>query len=216
MDFSVAEQHDVEFQFAKQEESYVTMVYSPEEDAVLQLDIGMRLFDDFDSDDSAALSGEQVNGYTVYYRNGGNTVATVTIHTAPADPAAYYGVSTDEEIERAMQSTFFRTENYYKGLRSNITEDFGYELTADWTGTAFGLPAFYLEYNDTDKNTRSMRMYLCTDQLNEMFYAMELKADVPADDTALLEKMRAMFFSLYPMGTERVMRGDTLYEYGLG
>jgi len=215
MDFSVVEQHDVEFSFAKQEDTYITMVYSPVEDAVLQLDIGMRLFDDFDSDESAALSDEQISGYTVYYLEGGDTVATVTVRTAPANPYEYYGVTTEEEVARAMQSSFFTSENYYSGLRSNITEDFGYELTADWTGTAYDIPAFYLEYIDTDKNTRSMRMYLCDDQLNELFYAIELKADVPADNKALLEKMRAMFFSLYPMGIGRAVKDGAVFEIGL-
>ncbi len=215
MDFSVVEQYDTEFRFSDPQGTYVTMIYSPVEDALLQLDMGMRLFDDFDSDDSPELSGEMVSGYTVYNRKNGDTVATVSIHTAPADPFVYYGVETQEEVARAMQSSYFKTENYYKGLRSNIAEDFNYALTADWTGSAYGLNMFYLEYFDTDKNTDSLRMYLCNDELNGLFYSMELKADVPRGDEALLEKMRAMFFSLKPMGTVRVVKGDTVVQIGL-
>jgi len=204
MDFSVKEQHGVEFQYANAEDSIFTMLYEPVADANAQAAIGLCIPEGYDSDPTGET--ETTVDYAIYDSKTHEICATVTVQTAPPDPAAYFGVETQEEILHAMQSSYFTTERFYNGLRKNIVEDFQYELAVDWTGTSYGLPTYYLEYLDTDKGTQSMRFYFCDDEMNENFYSFRFAADVPIGDEAMLNQMRAVLFSLHSLGSGGVLR----------
>jgi len=207
MDFSVRQQAGVEFVYENLEDSIYTMLYEPVADANVQAALGLCILPGLESDPTGET--DTTVDYAIYDAETNVVYATVTVQTAPPDPQAYYGVKTPEEVTQAMQSSFFTMEKFYTGLRKNIVEDFGYELTVDWTGTSFGLPTYYLEYLDTDKGTRSMRFYLCDDEMNENFYSFRFAADVPLEDEALLNMLRGILFSLHSLGS-----GGILYEVG--
>ena len=213
MDFSVSELRDTAFKFANLPDSVFTMLYEPLENANVQLAFGLCIPSGYDSDEQS--SSDTTISYVIYDSETNTIFTTVTVQTAPPDIKSYYGVETEEEAINAMRSSFFTMQDRHDGIRKNIVEDFGYELVTDWTGTAYGLPAYYFEFRDPDTNTLSMRFYVCDDLINENFYAMQLAADVSADDADMIELTRSILFSLHVMDApvdQTIVEGIGLVE----
>jgi hypothetical protein len=136
------------------------------------------------------------SGFDALYNiQGAKSRATVRLTTAPASLSDYYQTSDPEAIRDEMRASFFATDNYHNGLRKGI-EDFEYQLTLDWTGTAFGMDAFYLEFVDEISQNHALRFYVCNGQFDESFFALTINADVPLGDEAQLALYRNMIFSL--------------------
>lgn len=187
------------FVFKQLEDPVFTMDYEPRQGSVTMQHFGLNFPEGKDTD----WLGD--NGFDTRFdlheNKSSKAYGSVIITTAPADLAAYYNTSDPQEQIDQMKSTFFTTDTYYEGLRKNIVEDFGYELIVDEKGVAFdgGWNAFYLEFIDKESGNHALRFYMCNDQLNEKFYAMTIKVDVPVDDTENLEIYRNILFTLHPM-----------------
>ncbi len=121
---------------------------------------------------------------------------TVTVTTVPSDIAGYFGTSDINEIQEQMKPDFFETDNMYNGLKSDIVDGFGYELPVDVTGKAYGWNAFYLEFISRDLGKHSIRFYICNDEMNQDFYSMMIKFDIPLEKEDMIPLMRKVLFSL--------------------
>lgn len=212
MDFSNAEQTNVKFTFTTPENSIYTMLYEPLSTARVKAAFGVCILDGYESDWTS--DSDFTSDYILYDGETGDVYANVSVQTAPADAKAYFGVTTDEELVHEMQPSFFPTQSFHDGMRKNIVEDFGYELVVDWTGTAFGARTCYLEFNNPDTGMRSMRFYLCNDNMSEYFYSLSIRADVPMEDEQKINDLREMIFSLHLM--DMVTDSNIQSEFKLG
>lgn len=189
---------DGKIKFYPIENATFTMDYEPRQGSVTKAHFGLNFVKPCDTDwlgDSGLDALFDIHEYT-----DDTVYGSVKITTAPNDLAAHYGTSDEKEIAEKMKADFFTAENYYNGYRKNIAEDFGYEIVKEAYGVAFeGWNAFYVEFNDTEKKTRSMRFYLCNDEINEKFYSMLIQMDIPIDDTDRINKYRGIIFTLHPM-----------------
>lgn len=190
---------DGRFVFKQLDDPLFTMDYEPRSGSVTKAHFGLN----FPKGTDTNWLGD--NGFDSLFdlHDAANdkVYGSVTITTAPADLAAYYNTKDTNEQLNQMKASFFTTETYYEGLKRNIVEDFGYELIVDEKGEAFdgGWNAFYLEFVDKESGKHALRFYMCNDEMNEKFYAMTIKVDVPIEDIANLELYRNILFTLHPM-----------------
>ena len=175
-----------------------TMDYEPRQGSVTMQHFGLNFPDGYDTD-WLGDSGFDAQ-FDLHNAKTDKVYGSVKITTAPADLAAYYGTSDPALLLEKMQSSFFTTEEYYKGLRNNIVKDFGYTLSQDAYGVAFdgGWNAFYLEFVDKDTGNCGLRFYLCNDQINEKFYSMMVTVNVPMDEKDTINTFRDIIFTLHP------------------
>lgn len=187
------------FVFKQLEDPLFTMDYEPRSGSVTMQHFGLNFPAGTDTNWLGDSGFDSL--FDIHKAETGTVYGSVVITTAPADLAAYYNTTDPAEQLNQMKANFFTTNVYYEGLRRNIVEDFGYELVADEKGVAFdgGWNAFYLEFIDKESGNHALRFYMCNDEMNEKFYAMTIKVDVPVDDTATLELYRNILFTLHPM-----------------
>ncbi len=136
------------------------------------------------------------SNYQIIQVDDGKTYATVKLTTTPPDLKAFFGVTTDAEVQEKLIPEIFTTEDVYTGLKKAAGEDFGYKITTDWQGNALGWKAFYIEFLDEESNNHALRFYMSNDKIDEMHVAVTINANIPADRTDLIEKYRKMIFSI--------------------
>ena len=187
------------FVFTQLEDPLFTMDYEPRTGSVTKQHFGLNFAQGTDTDWLGDNGFDSL--FDMHEAESDKVYGSVVITTAPADLAAQYNTNDPQEQLNQMQSTFFTTDVYYEGLKKNIVEDFGYDLIVDEKGIAFdgGWNAFYFEFIDKESGNHALRFYMCNDEMNEKFYAMTLKVDVPVDDTKNLELYRNILFTLHPM-----------------
>lgn len=187
----------IEFEFADIDNPGYTMLYEPVAGALPQTDYGLNMAQSTDSD---WVSDVEFNSnYIIYDSDTKTQRGTVQVRTGPPDPAAQFGTSDPEEITDAMRPSFFPARDVHESLRRAAVEDFGYKLLVEQSGTAYGLSASYIEFVDEESQNHALRFYMSNDQINENFYSMEIRADLPAGDQELIDLYRAIIFSLHPM-----------------
>ena len=187
------------FVFKQTGEPLFTMDYEPRTGSLTSQHFGLNFFQGTDTDWLGDNGFDSV--FDMHEAETDKVYGSVIITTAPADLAAQYNTNDRKEQLNQMKSTFFTSDVYYEGLKKNIVEDFGYDLIVDEKGVAFdgGWNAFYFEFIDKESGNHALRFYMCNDQMNEKFYAMTIKVDVPVDDTKNLELYRNILFTLHPM-----------------
>ena len=187
------------FVFTQLEDPLFTMDYEPRTGSVTKQHFGLNFAQGTDTDWLGDNGFDSL--FDMHEAESDKVYGSVVITTAPADLAAQYNTNDPQEQLNQMQSTFFTTDVYYEGLKKNIVEDFGYDLIVDEKGIAFdgGWNAFYFEFIDKESGNHALRFYMCNDEMNEKFYAMTIKVDVPVDDTKNLELYRNILFTLHPM-----------------
>ncbi|MEG1773885.1 MAG: hypothetical protein RR320_03415, partial [Oscillospiraceae bacterium] len=141
---------------------------------------------------------EYDSNFKIFDSESDQSYATVRVQTAPPNPKTAFGGETPEQVAELMRPYFFPVDEIYTSYRNSVINDFKYELVVDWTGTAFGWKAYYLEFID-DMGHHALRYYMCNDKLDETFYAFEFKADLPKDDQTLIDLYRAILFSMHEM-----------------
>lgn len=133
---------------------------------------------------------------------GSDVYGSVVITTAPENPAEYYQTDDESVIKETMAAEFLNTEDTYE-LRRGEIEEKGYEIVKEGYGRAFAnlksWHAYYIEFVDTDNGNRSMRLFLCNDDISEKYYSMDISVDVPQDNTELIDKFRTILFTLHPI-----------------
>lgn len=185
---------EVTFAFQDMADYMCLMAIEPPYDGGNRMDMAVNIPNDYDID---ALPDTEYNAnYSLFHYESKKPYATIHVQTAPKDLAAHYGVQDKEKITDLMKADFFPVDDKYESLKKSIIEDFGYELAVDWTGTAYGWKAYYMEFIDKDSNNRGLRFYFGNDELNENFYSLEYKANVPIGDEKLLQMCREVIFSL--------------------
>ncbi|HWP51964.1 MAG TPA: hypothetical protein VN626_09755 [Clostridia bacterium] len=187
------------FVFTQIGDPLFTMDYEPRSGSVSMAHFGLNFPDGTDTNWLGDSGFDTL--FDLHEAKTDKVYGSVVITTAPADLAAYYNTTNPDEQLNQMRASFFTTDVYYEGLRKNIVEDFGYDLIADEKGIAFdgGWNAFYLEFIDKESGNHALRFYMCNDEMNEKFYAMTIKVDVPVDDTQNLDLYRNILFTLHPM-----------------
>ena len=187
------------FVFAQLGDPHFTMDYEPRSGSVSMVHFGLNFPEGTDTNWLGDSGFDTL--FDLHEAKTDKVYGSVAITTAPADLAAYCNTTNADEQVNQMRASFFTTDVYYEGLRKNIVQDFGYELIADEKGVAFdgGWNAFYLEFIDKESGNHALRFYMCNDQMNEKFYAMTIKVDVPIDDTQNLDLYRNILFTLHPM-----------------
>lgn len=186
------------FVFKQLEDSLFTMDYEPRTGSVTMAHFGLNFPEGTDTNWLGDSGFDSL--FDLHDTQTGKVYGSVVITTAPADLAAQYNTTDPAEQRDRMKASFFPTDVYYEGLKKNIVEDFGYELAVDEKGVAFdGWNAFYLEFIDRESGNHALRFYMCNDEMNEKFYAMTVKVDVPVDDAENLALYRSILFSLHPM-----------------
>ncbi len=187
------------FVFKQLDDPLFTMDYEPRTGSVTKQHFGLNFAQGTDTDWLGDNGFDSL--FDMHEAESDKVYGSVAITTAPADLAAQYNTNDPQEQLNQMKSTFFTTDVYYEGLKKNIVEDFGYDLIVDEKGVAFdgGWNAFYFEFIDKESGNHALRFYMCNDQMNEKFYAMTIKVDVPVDDTKNLELYRNILFTLHPM-----------------
>lgn len=136
------------------------------------------------------------SNYKIIEVADGKTYATVKITTTPPDLKGHFGVKTDEEAKNLLAPYIFPTEDVHAGLKQAAGVDFGYKITTDWSGTALGWKAFYIEFIDEGSKNHALRFYVCNDKMDEKHVAITINADIPADRTDLIDNYRKMIFSI--------------------
>ncbi len=186
------------FVFKQLEDPLFTMDYEPRTGSVTMQHFGLNFPDGTDTNWLGDSGFDSL--FDLHEAKTDKVYGSVVITTAPADLAAQYNTSDPTEQLNQMRASFFTTDVYYEGLKRNIVEDFGYELLVDEKGVAFdgGWNAFYFEFVDKESGNHALRFYMCNDQMNEKFYAMTVKVDVPVDDAKNLELYRNILFTLHP------------------
>ncbi|WMJ83067.1 hypothetical protein ACS3UN_00375 [Oscillospiraceae bacterium LTW-04] len=187
------------FVFKQLDDPVFTMDYEPRSGSVTMQHFGLNFPNGTDTDWLGDSGFDTL--FNIHEAETDQVYGSVVITTAPADLAAYYNTSDPQEQLNQMKPTFFTTDVYYEGLKKNIVEDFGYDLIVDEKGIAFdgGWNAFYFEFIDKESGNHALRFYMCNDQMNEKFYAMTIKVDVPVNDTENLKIYRDIIFTLHPM-----------------
>ena len=186
---------DIDFEFKSLDNYLFSMVFDPRPDALTQLSFGFNIPDGFDADWKG--DSEYDAHYAIFEESSQKHIASIRVNTPPPNLAAYYNTDNPNEILDNMISQFFETENAYSGLKSSIVEGFEYDLLVDWTGTALGYSAYYMEFINPDSQSHALRFYLSNDELDETFYAFEFKADSPMDDQEQIDLLRSILFSLH-------------------
>ena len=188
------------FNFQRIETSSFTMDYEPRVDSYVLNHFGLDFGYPIDTnwlgdDDTKAKFDINEKGTDVY--------GSVTITTAPRDFKAYYNTDDPKEVAIKVNEEFLTTEKQYEAFKAEIAEK-NYEIVMEGCGLAFPEQdiwnACYVEYKNSKDNLRSMRLYLCNDEVNEKFYSMAVNADVPEDDAERIEKYRSIVFSLHARG----------------
>lgn len=196
---------DGKFVFTSLENALFTMEYEPAVGSVTAQHLGLEFPNTMNTD----WIGDQdcVSNYTLYDGSDApgsekTQYGTVTISTAPPDLAAYYGTDDPAAQLEAMKARYFPTADVFAGRKKAVVEDFGYELVFAEQAVFedLGWNGFFIEFIDPDTNTRSMRFFVCNDEMNEKYYSFAADVDLPADDEALASRYRATLFSLRTMG----------------
>lgn len=201
---------DGAFNFQRIEGASFTMDYEPRVDSYVLnhfgLDFGLPIDTNWLGDDATKASFD-IN------EKGTDVYGSVVITTAPMDLKAYYETEDLREIAIKINEEFLTSEKQYEALKAEAA-DKNYEIVMEGCGLAFPEQdiwnACYVEYKNTDDNTRSMRLYLCNDEVNEKFYSMSISADLPEDDADRIEKYRSIIFSLHARGDGKVMEGQSI------
>ena len=190
---------DGRFVFNQIEDPLFTMDYEPRSGSVTKAHFGLNFPKGTDTNWLGDSGFDSL--FDLHDATDNKAYGSVVITTAPADLAAYYNTTNPEEQLNQMKASFFTVDTYYEGLKRNIVEDFGYDLIVDEKGVAFdgGWNAFYLVFIDKESGKHALRFYMCNDEMNEKFYAMTIKVDVPVEDTANLALYRNILFTLHPM-----------------
>lgn len=190
---------DGKFVFDQLEDPLFTMDYEPRGGSLVKQHFGL----DFPrGTDTNWLGDSGLDAlFDLHEANTDNVYGSVKITTAPADLAEYYNTDDPAQQLDQMKATFFTVSSYHDGLRKNIVEDFEYDLVVDEEGVAFegGWNAFYLEFIDKESGNHALRFYMCNDEINEKFYSMTIKADIPMDDADNIKLYRDIIFTLHPM-----------------
>ena len=121
--------------------------------------------------------------------------AAIKVTTGPNSLAEYFGSEDPKELEDLIKPVLFPTEDVHAGLVRAVVEDFGYQLVNNWTGTAFGMNAFFVEFIDEESKNHALRFFLCNDKLDENYYSLTINADLPMDDKSKIEDYKAIIFS---------------------
>ncbi|GKH49242.1 hypothetical protein CE91St46_03530 [Eubacteriales bacterium] len=196
---------DGKFVFTPVADAHFTMEYEPPATAVTGQHIGLDFLKTMNTD----WLGDQdfIANYTLY--DGSDAAGsekkqygTVAITTAPPDLAEYYGTSDPAEQLERMKAHYFPAADVFVGRKKAVVEDFGYDLVFAEQATfeALGWDGFFIEFIDPATNTRSMRFFLCNDEMNEKYYSFAANVDLPADDEELADRYRATLFSLKTIG----------------
>lgn len=188
------------FNFQRIEGATFTMDYEPRVDSYVLNHFGLDFGFPTDTNwlgDDATKAKFDIN------EKGTDVYGNVTITTAPQDLKAYYNTDDIKEVAIKVNEEFLTTEKQYELLKEEYA-DKGFEVVMEGIGLAFPEQdvwnACYVEYKNTEDNLRSMRLYLCNDEVNEKFYSMAINADVPEDDAERIEKYRSIVFSLHARG----------------
>ena len=189
-------QEGIEFPFSEMpSDAYdFKMMLEPRSDAVTKRAFRLSIPTGFDCD--WVGDSQFDSNYTIYDTDTHTVYATARVNTAPPDLEEFYGTDDQESIVNDMISQFFDAENMHVGLRNNIVNDFGYDLVVDWSGTAYGMDFFYMEFIDEGTENHALRFYMSNGTFDNTFYAVEVRADLPMDDSDLIDKFREMVFTL--------------------
>ena len=198
------------FQFKPLNGSNFTMDYEPRQGSYVVNHFGL----DFVFPCDTNWLGDEGNQAKFDLNEKGTDVyGSVTITTFPKNYEEYYGTSDKDAVQKKLEEEFVTVADYYAESR-NAVEAAGYELVKVGVGDAFPgtdiWRAFYLEYIDTDKGNCSMHLYLCNDEINEKFYSMEIKADIPKDETERIDMFRSIIFSLKAINAENHVIGGII------
>ena len=190
---------DGKFVFTPVEDKWLIMEYSPatgavNKDTIFGMDFPVSLDTDFLNET------EYDANFKIFDSETKEAYGSVTVKTAPANIKELLGATTDEELSDKMKANFFTADTMYNGLRSDILEGFEYELPVDLKGTAYEWDAFYFEFIAEDLGKHSLRFYICNGELNENFYSMMIKIDVPIGEEELLNDLRSVVTSLSQRG----------------
>ena len=196
------------FNFQRVEGASFTMDYEPRVDSYVLnhfgLDFGLPTDTNWLGDDATQAKFD-IN------EKGTDVYGSVTITTAPKDLKAYYNTDDIKEVAIKVNEEFLTTEKQYELLQAEYG-DANFEVVMEGIGLAFPEQdvwnACYVEYKNTEDNLRSMRLYLCNDEVNEKFYSLAISADLPGDDEERIEKYRSIIFSLHAR-SEGVIADET-------
>lgn len=187
----------IQFAFTDLDDYAFTMMYEPRSDAKTKMPVGLNIPRDYDCE---WLGDTEFDShYNIFEYKTKEELARVRINTAPPDLEAFFKTEDRARIRELMRPSFYPVEDVYTGLKKAVVEDFEYKLITDWTGTAYGWNAFFIEFVDEDTNTHALRFYTGNDAFDEAFYAFEYRADLPADDAAAIALAKDVLFSLHPM-----------------
>jgi len=201
---------DGAFNFQRVESATFTMDYEPRSGSYVLnhfgLDFGLPTDTNWLGDDATKAKFD-INEY------GTDIFGSVTITTAPKDFKEYYQTENADEIKAKTAEEFLTVEKQFEVDKAEVA-DKNFEIVMEGCGLAFPdqdiWNACYVEYKNTADNVRSMRLYLCNDEINEKFYSMYITADVPEDDAERIEKYRSIIFSLHARDEGKSANGGTI------
>ena len=188
---------NVEFDLKKMDEYMYLMALQPAAGSGVTQEMAVCVPEDYDMEEIEPSEFSVNYKFYQYYTN--QIYGTARVQTAPADLKAYFKTEDEAKIKDEMAPEFFTVESMYEGTKQGAVNDFGYELKVDWTGTVYGLPAYYIEFIDAESGNHALRFYVSNDEINERFYACEIKMNVPVDDAELLKLCREVIFSFQPL-----------------
>ena len=175
------------------EENYV-MIFEPLSTSKIKMELGMDIPEGFDAD---WLSEEpNTENFEIIHLEDKKSYAFAKFYTAPANLAEFYGTDDKDKILDEMQSIYFPVMDVHDGLLKNSTEDFGYRLITDWTGKFHDDDFYFIEFADDEKGIHSMRFMTGNSKIDENYWSFEFKADIPSDNTQLIEQYRSILLSL--------------------
>ena len=187
----------VEFQFKELSEYAYTMALETSTFSNQKTMFGINIPDAYDCD--FVSETELEDNYILYSSDNSEGSAAIKVTTGPNSLAEYFGSEDPKELEDLIKPVLFPTEDVHAGLVRAVVEDFGYQLVNNWTGTAFGMNAFFVEFIDEESKNHALRFFLCNDKLDENYYSLTINADLPMDDKSKIEDYKAIIFSLKMM-----------------
>lgn len=194
-----SEASGVEFQFQELSKYAYTMALEPSTFSSQTRTFGINIPEDYDCDFVSETELEDI--YTLYPSDHSGGTATITVTTGPNSLSDYFGTDDPKELENLIKPVLFPTEDVHAGRVKAVVEDFEYQMVNNWSGTAFGMNAFFVEFINEDDKEHSLRFFLCNDELNENYYSLAIDADIPMDDKDKVEDYKAMIFSLKLLGS---------------
>lgn len=110
----------------------------------------------------------------------------VSLMSSPADPLGYFSLSDESELKDMLIAYIFPTSDRHDGQLKAVS-DFGYTLLTDHYGEREGWKAFYIEFNQDDTATRSVRFLSSNDIIGEEYTGVSVRIDLPDNETAALD-----------------------------